>query len=324
MVSTDQCHDQNPRAAHVPGCSPHTYGKCLSAGPTNLSLHRLLAYIAFPPNLTHPTTKCPQNNTMAPQSLTAHLLSLKQDQFARATQSRFLARAASGTLPKNLISHWLANDRLYMQGYIRLTGELLRITKMPSQPTPSTSAGPLELRLVDWLVSALVNIRREERFFMDVAERYGLDVNLTGGDGKSIVEEKKIEGLKRFEKLFDNLTTGQSAEAVLPWLEGVVLFWATEKVYFEAWSWAKVQAEGMVERDYESDADGGAMRKEFIPNWTNDEFIEFVNILEGILNEGEQGAVDGDGGLRKQIEERAGRVWQQLLDAEEAFWPNVD
>ncbi|KAL5389014.1 hypothetical protein DPSP01_002717 [Paraphaeosphaeria sporulosa] len=261
---------------------------------------------------------------MASLPLTSHLLSLNRDQFTRATQSHFLARAASGTLSKHVISHWLANDRLYMQGYIRLTGELLRITKVPTRPTPSKEAGPLELRLVDWLVSALVNIRREERFFTDVAERYGLDVDLTGPDGVTIAEEKKIEGLKRFEKLFDSLTTGQSTEATLPWLEGVVLFWATEKVYFEAWSWAKRQAEGMTEKEYGSDADGGAVRKEFIENWTNDEFIEFVNTLEGILNEGVQGVVDGDKGLRKQIEDRAEKVWQQLLDAEEAFWPDVD
>ncbi|KAJ4353665.1 uncharacterized protein N0V89_005395 [Didymosphaeria variabile] len=261
---------------------------------------------------------------MASQSLTSHLLSLNQDQFNRATQSRFLARAASGTLSKPLISHWLANDRLYMQGYIRLTGELLRIIKMPSKPTPSKSAGSVDPRLVDWLVDAIVNIRREERFFMDVAERYDLDVDLTESNGESIKEEKKIEGLRRFEKLFDSLTTGQSSEPVLPWLEGVVLFWATEKVYFEAWSWAKKQAEGSTGKSNASDADGGAMRKEFIPNWTNDEFINFVDTLEKILNDGVQDAIRGDGGVRKQIEERAEQVWQQLLDAEEAFWPRVD
>ncbi|KAL1608078.1 hypothetical protein SLS60_003017 [Paraconiothyrium brasiliense] len=261
---------------------------------------------------------------MASQSLTSHLLSLNQDQFTRATQSRFLAQAASGTLSKPLISHWLANDRLYMQGYIRLTGELLRIIKMPSKPTPSKSAGSVDVRLVDWLVDALVNIRREERFFMDVAERYDLDVDLTENNDESIKEDKKIEGLRRFEKLFDTLTTGQSTELVLPWLEGVVLFWATEKVYFEAWSWAKKQAEGSTQNHYESDADKGAMRKEFIPNWTNDEFINFVETLEKILNDGVQGAMHGDGGVGKQIEERAELVWKHLLDAEEAFWPSID
>ncbi|KAL5390446.1 hypothetical protein PMIN06_007978 [Paraphaeosphaeria minitans] len=261
---------------------------------------------------------------MSTQSLTSHLLYLSRDQITRATQSRFLARAASGTLSKDVISHWLANDRLYMQGYIRLTGELLRITKVPTRPTPIKDEGPLELRLVDWLVSALVNIRREERFFMDVAERYGLDVDLTGTDGVTIADEKKIEGLKRFERLFDSLTTGQATETILPWLEGVVLFWGTEKVYFEAWSWAKRQAEEMAEKEYASDADGGAVRNEFIENWTNDEFIQFVYTLEVILNEGVQGVVDGNEGLRKEVEKRAEGVWQRLLDAEEAFWPDVD
>lgn len=255
-------------------------------------------------------------------SLTVHLLSVNKEQFTRATQSPFLARAASGILSKPLISHWLANDRLYMQGYIRLSGELLRILKVPLKPTPSKSAGPVALRFVDWLVEALVNIRREERFFMDVAERHGLDVDMTEDDGEKIRDDNKIEGLRRFEKLFDALTAGQVREKVLPWLEGAVLFWATEKVYFEAWSWAKKQAEG-TQKDYEKDMDGGAMRKEFIPNWTNDEFVSFVATLEAILNEGVQEAASGDDNVKAEIEKRAEKVWCQLLDAEEAFWPNI-
>lgn len=124
-----------------------------------------------------------------------------------------------------------------MQGYIRLSGELLRILQLPARPTPSKSAGCVSLRLLDWLVDALVNIRREERFFMDVAERFNLDVDLTEDNAQgSIPQDKKIEGLKRYEELFDSLTSGQTSETLLPWLEGVVLFWATEKVYFEAWS----------------------------------------------------------------------------------------
>ena len=155
---------------------------------------------------------------------------------------------------------------------------------------------------------------------MDVAERYGIDVDLTEGDGVTIKDERKIEGLKRFEQLFGSLTTGESKEEILPWLEGTVLFWATEKVYFEAWSWAKREAEGSG-RDTAQDEDGGAMRKEFISNWTNQEFITFVNTLEEILNEGVQQVVGENEGLKKKVVERAEIVWGQLLDAEEAFWP---
>jgi len=260
---------------------------------------------------------------MPPWTLTSHLLSVNNDQFTRATQSEFLAQAASGTLSKQLISHWLANDRLYMQGYIRLAGELLRILQLPAKPTPSKAAGTIELRLLDWLVDALVNIRREERFFVDVAERFGLDVDLTEGDDASIKQEKKIEGLKRFEKLFNSLTTGQPPALLLPWLEGAVLFWATERVYFEAWSWAKAQAEGLAQKEYGVDEDGGAMRKEFIPNWTNQEFIEFVDKLQAILDEGVLEAVGNDEELKRTVVERAECIWKQLLDAEEAFWPKL-
>ncbi|KAF2004506.1 heme oxygenase-like protein [Amniculicola lignicola CBS 123094] len=259
-------------------------------------------------------------------TLTSHLLKLNTAQFTHATQSPFLHHAASGSLPKSTISHWLANDRLYMRGYIALTGQLLRILQLPAKPVHSKSQDPTEIRLVDWLVDALVNIRREERFFIDVAEKYGLDLDLTGGsECGEVAEEKKIQGLKRFEALFESLTGDKRTSSFLPWLEGVVVFWATEKVYFEAWSWAKRKAEETRgETDPTNDADGGAMRVEFIPNWTNMEFIQFVDKLETIVNEGVQGAVNGDNKKWAEVCERAEKQWSLLLSAEEAFWPEVE
>jgi thiaminase len=254
-------------------------------------------------------------------SLTAHLLTLHKAQFTRATQSPFLRDAAAGKLSKPTISHWLANDRLYMQGYIRLTGDLLKLLQLPAKPTGSKDAGTMEVRLLDWLVDALVNIRREERFFMDVAERFGLDVDIAGADG-AVADERKIEGLKRYEKLFGSLTAGESKPTLLPWLEGAVVFWATEIVYFTAWSWAKEHASSSTTSP-EDDADGGAMRKEFIPNWTNDEFIKFVDTLERIVNDGVREAVGEDEEKRKEVVERAEKWWKAILDAEEAFWPEV-
>jgi hypothetical protein len=220
-----------------------------------------------------------------------------------------------------------------MQGYIRLTATLLRLLNLPAQPVPSKSAGGVDTRLLDWLVGALVNIRREERFFMEVAERYGVGVDLTrDGKGSRVVrEESKIEGLKRFEKLFSRLTSADFEEEVsgksMPWLEGAVVFWATERVYFEAWSWAKEQAglagEGGGDVDTSKDQDGGAMRKEFIPNWTNDEFKVFVKDLESILNDAVEETCGDDERVRKEVHERAEGVWKELLECEVAFWPEV-
>ena len=65
------------------------------------------------------------------------------------------------------------------------------------------------------------------------------------------------------------------------------------------------------------------MRKEFIPNWTNDEFIKFVNTLEGIVNDGVKKAVNDDRTKWDEVVSRAEPIWKALLDAEEAFWPDL-
>ncbi|ORY16067.1 hypothetical protein BCR34DRAFT_584533 [Clohesyomyces aquaticus] len=263
-------------------------------------------------------------STNSSRSLSSHLLSLNVPQFTQATQSPFLRLAAKGRLPKSTISHWLANDRMYMQGYIRLTGKLMLILPLPLRPTPSKNEDTVEVRLLDWLVDALVNIRREERFFIDVTERYGLDLDLVG-ENETIPEDRKIEGLRRYEQLFNSLTTQAApANEFLPWLEGAVLFWATEKVYFEAWSWAKRQIDAKGDQEQHGDDDGGAMRNEFIPNWTNGDFITFVDTLECIINDGVNQAVGEDAELKRQICQRAEQVWKATLDAEVTFWPRVE
>jgi len=273
------------------------------------------------------STKTPSNPS--PKSLTAHLLTIDTHSFTCATQSTFLSRAATNQLPKHLLSQWLANDLLYMRGYIKLVGELLSTIKLPATPASAKDdpTDAVEHRLVDWLIDALVNIRREERFFVDVSKKWGIDVNLTDGNG--VVEEnRKIEGLKRFEWLFDNAMKeyGKQEGAVLPWLEGVVLFWATEIVYYTAWTWANEQ----VERNKSGGkGEGGEnvtdlMQKEFIPNWTNEEFKAFIDRLEGLLDEGVNKAINGDESRRAGIWERAEKVWRQVLDAEALFWPSVE
>lgn len=265
--------------------------------------------------------------------LTAHLLTVDTPSFVRATQSKFLHHAATNQLPKHLLSQWLANDLLYMRGYIKLAGELLSITKLPATPASNNkddSSDAVEHRLVDWLVDALVNIRREERFFVDVSKKYGIDVDITDDNG-AVQEDRKIEGLKKFEWLFDNAMKeyGNKEGEALPWLEGVVLFWATEIVYYTAWSWANEQMEkrktvGAGEKNETGDDMVDIMQAEFIPNWTNEDFKSFVDGLEAILNDGVNKTAGGDQTRWTGIVDRAEKIWRQVLDAEALFWPNVD
>ncbi|KAH0425730.1 transcription regulator [Colletotrichum kahawae] len=231
-----------------------------------------------------------------------------------ATQSPFLTAAAAGTCSKTHLSYWLSNDRLYIHSYIRGAGRLLSILQFPELVPDDLTTGD---RLMIWLTNALCNISREQNFFMTTAAKYILELDLPAKDG--VVEpEAKLDGLHRFEKLFASFETG---EEVVPWLEGAVLFYATEKCYLDAWTGVKDALEPG--KDGSDDADGGALRNAFIPNWTNDDFVQFVNALGVTINIGVREAVDAGKASEEELKKRALAVWNQVLLAEREFWPDM-
>jgi len=274
--------------------------------------------------------------TDMPWALTTHLLSISIPQFKRTTTAPFIARAAQGQLPKPLIADWLANDRLYIQGYISLAENLVRIIEQTSRATRATTTTvdveSIESRLLRWLDAAILNVKREFSWFDEMTASYSLTAPAPSSSQKSL-------GVQRFEALFSQLSSSRP-NLFLPWLEGAVCLFSTEKVYYEAWSWARKQdrrrsADGAGGRsrsrspnpemlDYSKDLDGGAMGKEFIPNWSNKNFMMFVETLERIINEGVGEAVGRDDKRWQEVKQRADAVWQATLDAEEAFWPDVD
>lgn len=106
-------------------------------------------------------------------------------------------------------------------------------------------------------------------------------------------------------------------------LEGIAVLWATEVCYLRAWRYAasygkKKAQEG--KRDV--DADGGALREKFIPNWSSTEFEGFVNRIGDILDQmaGEIKGVDEMEMLRARCLE----WWKQVVWLEERFWPSMD
>jgi thiaminase len=251
-------------------------------------------------------------------SLTKLLLASDAASYKRATNSPFLAAAAAGTLTKPLLSQWLANDRLYIHAYIHGLGLLLSSLQLPVLSKPSTRANELVVKLLDWAVDALVNIRREERLFVEAARRFGLDVDLPTQGGE-IAEGAKIEGLRRFENLFASV--GHSGNIILPWLESALLFYATERCYLDAWAGVKARM-GPVQGA--GDADGGALRDEFIPNWTSSEFGAFVERLGAIVDDAVALEVSLHGeGIKGKLLSRAQELWREVLAAEETFWPKV-
>ncbi|OAA35247.1 heme oxygenase-like, multi-helical [Beauveria brongniartii RCEF 3172] len=238
----------------------------------------------------------------------------------RATQSPFLQRAATGTLSKTLLGRWLANDRLYIHGYIRAAGRLLSFLGLPEAVSHDNDNDDAASALLAWVVDALVNIQRESRFFLSTAAQYGLDVNLpidpTTG---RVPAAAKLDGLRRFEALFDGLQSSTD-KGPLPWLEAAVVFYATERCYLDAWTWAASQMDGSKD-GVEEDEDGGAVRRAFIDNWTSAEFVAFVERLAAVID----GAVRAQGEDAQEALRRRGMVmWRAVLEAETAFWPAVD
>ncbi|RGP76955.1 transcription factor [Fusarium longipes] len=250
-------------------------------------------------------------------SLTQQLLASDEQGYKRATQSEFLRLAGHGKASKDLLGLWLANDRLYIHSYCRGLGRLLSFLEYPDTVQRDVDAGPTT-QLLDWIVAALVNIRREEKFFINTAFEYGININLETKDGH-VESNTKLEGLRRWEALYNSVSPNDTD--VLPWLEAAVIYWGTEKCYLDAWSWAKAQ---LSESDGSDDADGGAVRKEFINNWTCKEFVEFVDDLGKIIDDAVAKVVEEKGeDAKEQFFKRVEEKWHAVLAAEEAFWPAV-
>ncbi|KAI9756418.1 MAG: hypothetical protein M1835_000720 [Candelina submexicana] len=253
-------------------------------------------------------------------SFTQALVASDPAGFQRATQSPFLRRAAQGTLSKEVLGRWLANDRLYVHGYLRAAGRLLSFLRLP-QVVPTAlaelHADPAS-KLLAWTIDDLTNIQHEMRFFVETATRYGIDLNLPADEHGQVPVSEKIPGLRQFEALFDGLQPGD--EGLLPWLEGAVVFYGTEKCYLEAWMWAKSQVDD-TDKDPADDKDGGAVRREFIANWTSPEFVAFVKQLADIIDAAVQTQEDD---AKEALLQRGLVKWREILAAEEAFWPLIN
>lgn len=271
-------------------------------------------------------------------SLTEHLLTKFQDDFTKATQHPFLLAAAEGRLPKDVLGRWLSNDRLYIHSYIRAAGKLLANIDLPQAVPESESS---ETQLVDWLIEALAAVRKEERLFIEVADRYDLDIELGTEDVAHTTtfkfpDDAKLPGLVMIEAIFAEVGQSQAGFTAaelpptvpLPWLEGAVTFWGTERCYLDAWSWAKSKQSPSGWFNPKKDADGGALRNEFIPNWSSLGFSRFVgrlgSLIDFAINDQLEKAGDGAEALKQAFLDRIEGPWSSLLAAEAAFWPDVE
>lgn len=254
---------------------------------------------------------------------TAHIQTLHPSLFHSATQHPFLRAAGTGTLPPRVLSAWLSQDRLYAQSYIRFIGALLAKIRLPYHNPDSAKPGvaTAEGRAVDVLIDALVNIRRELQFFGDVAKQYNLDLEALPIDADGEDVGAKVFGPNPTTHSYIDLFMSASSPATTV-LEGLVVLWATEICYLRAWQYASSLSSSASSSSPEGDQDGGALRKHFIPNWTDPEFEAFVHKIGDVVDE-MVGLVKGSE-TREYLLGRCGFWWRQVLWLEERFWPDVE
>ena len=261
----------------------------------------VLLVLHSPPSLP----PSPSPNMPPSPSFTQTLLLSNPTSYTSATQAAFLRSAGHGTLPASTLSLWLSQDRLYAQSYINFVGALLAKIRLPTAHTTSPAGGALEWDMLELLLAALANIRRELAFYDDVVAKYDLALEEPAVPG---TEFEADDAAREYEVLFRSFA-GEERSL----MDGILVLWATERCYLDAWTYAK----GFLDpsRLAGEDGDGGALRKEFIPNWTGEEFVEFVDwiamVADGLAER--EGVRAGD--------ERYRELWGRVLDIEARFWP---
>jgi len=246
------------------------------------------------------------SSTPAPgRPLTDVLLEHQPYLLELATRAPFLAAAGTGNLSKALLSKWLSQDRLYAQAYIGFIGALIARVDLPYAHVEDKQSS-LRWRIVNMLSSLLENMNHELKLFENVAKRYGLNLEFPPRPDVYFTADMAT---KQYIDLFRAFWT----DPTMTLLEGLVVLWASKYCHFNAWRYAASHLNPR-RRD---DLDGGALRNEFIPNWTSDEFAKFVDeitVCTNLLAEREEAG--------RKIEVLK-EVWMHVLSIERKFWPEM-
>ncbi|KAK8861314.1 hypothetical protein IAR55_002133 [Kwoniella newhampshirensis] len=247
---------------------------------------------------------------------THYLLEKYSDDFRKATETPFLAQAGQGTIAPGPLKEWLRQDYLYAYGgYIKFASALLSHLHLPTHPSSSTANTE---RAVSVLTFSLSNVKRETEFFISTAQQHGLDLFADETDNS----ESETGGGAKYGLLGEYNPVTRSYVDFLHAIgglggieEGLVLLWGMEVAYLTAWNYAKSQR-NLQPSSGELTETQKALEK-FIENWTCDEFVEFVNGCEEI--------VDGSGiELGSEVAKRCEEVFKRTLWLEQRFWPTIE
>ncbi|BGP40263.1 hypothetical protein JCM10449v2_004221 [Rhodotorula kratochvilovae] len=237
------------------------------------------------------------------------MLQRYSDEVRVATEHPFLAAAGRHELSSAKLSEWLTQDRCYaLHGYPKFIAALISALPLSSPAHQRASQSTLAL-----LSYALSNIHREVSFFDSLSPRFGLDLSFA----PAAAQAGRLQGgLMRTEtRAYVDLLVATGAEAGRNgggMEEGLVLLWAMEKLYNQAWLFAATHTPSPSSTDEKT----SAALTELIDNWTNAEFAEFVAKCEAEVEKL---------GLKEGTPEwaRAEEIFKYTLYLEQRFWPDL-
>lgn len=261
------------------------------------------------------------------KSLTESLLNLPKtsQSYQRATKHPFLKNAGSLKLSKESLERWLTQDRFYaLIGYSNFLGTL--ISKIPSQIVPHSSLeSKIHRNRLTVLAGAMANIDREVGFFENVAEENGLNLSTKPLPNQAQKEVLKGEQSSEVDDsivdlgLLNSITRGYidfmvSVASRGTFEEGLVLLWAMEKMYLDAWTYAStfLSQTNIAKEQLEQSGNPRALTK-LIDNWSSKEFQKFVKDIGDLVDE-----LDVD--INSEMGKRLQHVWITTLWYEERFW----
>ncbi|PCH35359.1 heme oxygenase-like protein [Wolfiporia cocos MD-104 SS10] len=231
----------------------------------------------------------------ATENLTTHLISLSTPRpYSAATEHPFLTAAGLGTLPPALLSLYLSQDRLYAaHAYPAFIGRILSAVPFSSLDASDSVKERRNQRIVAVLTYALQNVVREVNFFGETAKKWGLQLDVW-----------------RERKATRDYTAEMARVSASGHMEdGLVFLWAMERVYLDAWK--HVRSLTPVPTGEGSTAPAVA---QLVSNWTNLEFVRFVDDLADLVN-----SLEIQPGTLAWV--RAEAIWARVIELEEAFWP---
>jgi thiaminase len=235
--------------------------------------------------------------------LTNHLLSLDKNKYEKATQHTFLQQVGSLEIAPAHLKSWLIQDRFYTAGYVKMMGAMIAKLSLfeeqrelgDNDPSYSSSRSQNVLKT---LTFALSNIYREFNFFGDLLSRTPYATS-----------EQPLD-MKPWTQRYLDFQLKSVREGGYDLGEALVVLWAMEQIFFDAWNYAKSI---FVKLDKKTEGDTHFETiQELLENWTMDEFKAFVDECGALVD-----ALSVDDPRRLASLER---TYRETLDIEVKFW----